>query len=365
MVMKMKKNSKTYHIFLFFSTFTRGLVETFSLVLLYKKGFSVHEIFFFLLILNGVGIATNYFCLKQNPKKVLIVSSLLYGFSFLYLSNLSHNILALIGFAVLLSLSTYSYHAIRHLLALKLLDHKKNTSKYVVLVMYLGIICSSLVGIYLIDKLPLIITSIIVFCLSFLSVIPIRKLSFQKLNHNLSSLHNVKIDQNKILFSIFEQFKVLFLELQPLFLYLYIDSSIHYVGIFNIIVNIASLIIIYFLAKRISKKYFRYFNIILAIILIIKLNIKNGNLLLGLAFLEGIFVKIYETISLENLYDLKNNSIEPYLIVEELIFFISKTCFLLFFYLFNLDIKFVMYICIVGLVISGFFIKESERTKAS
>ena len=38
LVEKIEKNSHIYHLFLLLSTFTRGLVETFSLVLLYKKG---------------------------------------------------------------------------------------------------------------------------------------------------------------------------------------------------------------------------------------------------------------------------------------------------------------------------------------
>ena len=33
------KKSNSYHLFLFLTTFTRGIVESFSLVLLYKKGF--------------------------------------------------------------------------------------------------------------------------------------------------------------------------------------------------------------------------------------------------------------------------------------------------------------------------------------
>ena len=41
----MKNNS--YHLFLFLITFTRGLVETFSLVFLYNKGFMVKEILIF------------------------------------------------------------------------------------------------------------------------------------------------------------------------------------------------------------------------------------------------------------------------------------------------------------------------------
>ena len=72
----MNKNNN-YHLFLFLTTFTRGLVETFSLVLLYKKGFMVKEILIFLLITYLVGIVANYVSLKIKYKTVLIISSIL------------------------------------------------------------------------------------------------------------------------------------------------------------------------------------------------------------------------------------------------------------------------------------------------
>ena len=56
------KKEHTYHLFLLLSTFTRGLVETFSLVLLYKKGFIIEEILFFLLMMYVIGII-----IQPNP----------------------------------------------------------------------------------------------------------------------------------------------------------------------------------------------------------------------------------------------------------------------------------------------------------
>ena len=355
------KKSSLYHIFLFLSTFTRGLVEVFSLVLLYQKGFSIHEIFFFLFLMYSIGIFVNYFSLTFYYKIVLVLSSFFYGISFLYLSSMNTTFFSLILLAILLSWSNYSYHAIRHLLAFLMLEDQGKSTNRIVNMTYLGMIISSITGIYLMEKLSFTITSIIIFLLSFLAIFPILKLKKIPNQTKKTTLSSVKIENYKIVFSILEQFKVIFLELQPLFLYIYIKSSISYVGTFNIIVNLASLIVVYFLVRRMKLKYFKYISVLLGITFLFKLNLKNSFLLLLLAFLEGILVKLYENVSLKNLYTTrKNTSIREYLILEEFIFFGSKSIIMLFFYLSKLSLIIMMYLCIVGIITSGFFIKENQ-----
>lgn len=353
----MKKNT-IYQIFLFLSTFTRGLVEVFSLVLLYQKGISLDNILWFLFFMYTFGIFVNYISLKYSYKIILIISSLLYGLSFLYLSFMNTDMLSVILLALLLASGNYSYHAIRHLLALELLEDSKKSTNKIVTITYLGVIGSSLAGIYLIEKLPFIITSIIIFVMSFLSILPILKLNNKQVTYSRKNLTKVKIDKNKIWFNILEQFKVIFLEIQPLFLYIYIDKSIYYVGIFNVIVNIASLIVVYFLAKRFSKKYFKLICILLGLVFALKLNLKSGIILLGLAFFEGIFVKLYENVSLTNLYSVGDNSNREYLMIEEFIFFGSKSIIMLLACLCRLNIYIILYIGIIGMIFSSWFIKE-------
>ena len=220
----MKKNT-IYQIFLFLSTFTRGLVEVFSLVLLYKKGFTIYNLFFFLFFSYTFGILVNYVSLKFSYKKILSISCLLYGISFLYLTFMDKNILSLILLAILLSSSNYSFHALKHLLALELLEDSKNNTNKIIMITYFGIIVSSLVGIYLIEQLSLVITSIIIFALSFIAILPVLKLGHKPSVYSKKELKKIKIEKNKIMFNVLEQFKVIFLEVQPLFLYIYIDSS--------------------------------------------------------------------------------------------------------------------------------------------
>lgn len=354
------KSNKIYNIFLFLSTFTRNLVNVFSLVLLYKKGYTINNLLFFLFIMYLMGILVNYFSLKIYYKIVLIISSIIYGISFIYLSFLNKGLIFLSILAILLAIGNYSYHTIRHFLALTMFKKGKQDTSFFIMVNYLSIIGASLVGMYLIKRLSLIMNSIIIFILSFISIIPILKQP--RINIDNSRVDKrVFIPKNKIVFNILEQFKVIFMELQPLFLFIYVDKSIYYVGIFNVITNIASLIVIYFISRKINYKYFKYYTLILGLILILKLNIKSGIILLFVAFLEGVFVKIYENVSLSNLYDYKDNNVSKYLLFEELIFFGSKTLILLLYLLVNLDIYSIMYINIVGIIISGLFIRYKGK----
>lgn len=349
--------SRTYNLFLFLSTMTRGLVEVFSLVLLYKRGYSLSNLLFFLIIMYSVGIVVNYFSLKIYYKVVMVMSSLIYGFSFIYLSNMNEGIISLSIFGILLSMGSYSYHAIRHYLALLMLEDGKRKTTNLVAITYLGTITASLVGMFLIEKLSVEVTSIVIFVLSLVGIMPIlRQKKIVVLKQDKDD--RVVIPKNKIIFNILEQFKVVFLELQPLFLYMYIDSSIYYVGIFSVVVNIASLLVVYFLAKKLSKRYFKYYCLVLGLILVLKLNIKSGLYLLFLAFFEGIFIKIYEKFSLDNLYHYGNNNIVKYLLYEELIFFGTKSIIMLVYWGLSLNFYMIMYINIIGVVLSGFFLDK-------
>lgn len=352
-------NRKTYNFFLFLSTLTRSLVEVFSVILLYDKGYSISNILLFLLVMYFIGILVNYVSLIINYKIVLIVSILLYGISYIYLSFMKSSIFSLILFAIILSISSYSYHAIRHSLALSMVDYDngKNINKFLVII-YIATILSNIVGITLISKLSILVTGIVILILSFISIFPILKLNIQS-NYKVD-LKKVYIPRDKVIFSILEQFKVILMEIQPLYLYVYIKRRISYVGTFNILINFASLLLMLFISRKITNKHFKYISILLGIVLILKLNIKNSFILLLVAFFEGIGVKLYEKFSLNNLYDLKNNSINSYLIMEEFIFFITKTIIMFLFMVFVNNLRVIMYICILGIVLSGFYIKDKS-----
>ena len=109
----MKKQIYNYYFFLFLSTFSRGLIEVFSLVLLYKKGFPISTLLFFLLLTYLLGIIVCFISIKLNKKIILILSNIIYGLCFLYLSKIERNYFSLFLLAIFLSFSNYSSHTIR------------------------------------------------------------------------------------------------------------------------------------------------------------------------------------------------------------------------------------------------------------
>src|SRR5699024_3365579 len=118
---------------------------------------------------------------------------------------------------------------------------------------YIAIIVSSYLGGYITNNLGIMWTLGIVIISSLISIIPIIKLEVKndqtKINFDYKG-----IKKNKIAFFIFEQFKVIFLSIQPLFLYIYAKSDIEYIGIFNALLGVASVLFVYFISRKVNLK---------------------------------------------------------------------------------------------------------------
>ena len=78
-----------------------------------------------------------------------------------------------------------------------------------------------------------------------------------------------------------------------------------------------------------------------------------------IAVIEGILVKLYERGSLSNLYDLRESGIVRYLMVEEFVFFGSKSIIMLIFLILGIKLKSILFICIVGIMVSGFVFNKA------
>lgn len=352
-------NGKRYNLFILISTLARNIVEVFSSVILYEKGYSVKDILLFFAILYGFGIVVNivsiYLGRIIKQKNILIISSLIYGYAFYYLSTMSINLINLIIYSLLLSIGSYTYHSMRHYLALSILpkDNKKEIGS-ILICSYIAIIVSSYLGGYITNNFGIMWTLVIVIIASLISVIPIIKLDIKnnkkKINYDYKG-----IKKNKIVFFIFEQFKVIFLSIQPLFLYIYAKSDIEYIGIFNALLGVASVLFVYFISRKVNlKRIFLIGNFLFCLVLIFKINITSSSILLIVAFFEGLLTKMYEMVSTTNVYSKDYKDINSYLMLVEFIFCLVRSLICLFFYFFISNIKLMLYICIGGIFISGF-----------
>lgn len=355
-------NIKRYNIFILLSTLARNIVEIFSSVLLYKMGYSLKEIllFYSIVYLIGAIISTIVIYLTKivKPKYILMLSSIIFSGSFYYMSIMSKTFINLIIFSIIYGMGAYTYHTIRHYYAIKSMNnHERKEIGSILIYTNIAMVISSILGTYVGAKLSRLILAIMVIVISILAIIPIFKYE-DKINDKEVKID--KIEKNKFLFFVCEQAKVINLSLQPLYLFLFVNNTISYVGIFNIVMGISSCIFIYFFVRKVDdKKYFKYLNILFCIILILKLNISNKYLVLVIALFEGLGIKIFEIVSSENIYNIKSTTnIKGYLLIVEIIFCLVRSIMCLMGYFIN-NIKIILYLTIIFIFMIG-FIKRKE-----
>ena len=350
------KNIKFYNIYMFISTFTRNIIDLYSVVYLYKLYPSIKTIIGIYSLVYFLGIFISYLSIKLGNKVgykyILIFSSIITSITFVVLNNTK--IINTYIVSILLSLSIFTYHPLKHYYGITLLNKKEKVGISLILV-YLASFFSSYFVIKDVKPIILIIITII----GIIPTLLIEKNIPKKIEYPKN------IPPSKLQFFIFDQFRIIFLLLEPLYLYI-ISKTISYVGIFNIVITISSVLYLYLIAnnKNINvKKYYCYLNILFVIFLLLKLNITNKTILLIIAFFEGIGIKTNELISTMNLYQIKKLRVsdkEGYLIISEMIFCSTRAIILFIFYLFNINLVIIMYILLIGVFILSFQYSPSE-----
>jgi len=353
---------KRYNIFILLSTMARNVVEIFSSVLLYKFGYSIKEILLFFTILYLVGaissVLTIYLTRIIKPKYILIISSIIFSGSFYFMSVMNKTFTNLIIFSIIYGIGCYTYHSLRHYFAIKAIDNdKRNNIGNILIYTNIGVIIASIALSYIESKLSTLALAITVIVISLIALIPLFKL---KVKEDNTKIKYEKIPRNKFLFFLLEQSKVINLILQPLYLYLFINSKIEYVGIFNVVMGISSCIFIYFFVRKINdKKYFKYLNILFCVFLLLKLNVTNKYLVLLIGLFEGLGVKMFEVVSAENIYNIKKDTnVKGYIVITEIIFCLVRSILCFVGYLIN-DIKIILYGSIVLILLTGFIKRKN------
>lgn len=344
------KTIKNYNIYIFISTFTRNIIDIYSVIYLYQKGFSIKEIVSIYAIVYFLGSFISQLSItignKVGYKYILIISSIITSITF-YLLHKNDSVYLI---SIFLSLSIFTYHPIRHYYGIRLLKHKKEIGKTLIFT-YIASLLSSYIAIKNMKVIYLIIISII-------GIIPAL---FMKKDYCKIIEYPSKIDNQKLKFFFFDQFKIVFILLEPLYLYL-IANKISYVGLFNILLTLSSIACVYLLSNKINiEKHYKYINIIFTIILLIKLNIYNKNVLLIIAILEGMGIKMNELVSTMNLYH-NGRLNEGYIITCERVFCMTRTLILCIIYFLPLNLKLILYILLIGIFFLSFSYKKESIT---
>ncbi len=356
---------KKYNIFIFITSFAKLLVEIFIPLILYNMSFTIKEIILFLILKYSfclLFIPVGYFIGKKySVSTLMILSSIIFSITYIYLSQINKNITSLIILSILYSSYLMFYWLGRHTYGLSIIEDKKttdNVSLYNIFTI-LGGLFSPFIGSYIIEKTNTLTLSTIVLVLMIISIIPLTKIKKIKLNPNTQIKHIIKsFPKTNYIFNTLDQLRYILYTVLPLWIYINIKSKYSYIGILNIITGLGSIIYIYLLSKKMDKNKKDYLSLsllIMGIIYLLKITITSNLAYLIITLFEGITKSSLDTITLRNTYVYqKNYCITSYIIFTEIINNIARTLFLIIFYIFNVPLKTMLLICILGIFLNVF-----------
>lgn len=356
---------KKYNIFIFITSFAKLLVEIFIPLILYNMSFTIKEIILFLILKYSfclLFIPVGYFIGKKySVSTLMILSSIIFSITYIYLSQINRNLTSLIILSILYSSYLMFYWLGRHMYGLSIIEDKKttdNVSLYNIFTI-LGGLFSPFIGSYIIEKTSTLTLSTIVLVLMIISIIPLTKIKKIKLNSNTQIKHIIKsFPKTNYIFNTLDQLRYILYTVLPLWIYINIKSKYSYIGILNIITGLGSIIYIYLLSKKMDKNKKDYLSLsllIMGIIYLLKITITSNLAYLIITLFEGITKSSLDTITLRNTYVYqKNYCITSYIIFTEIINNIARTLFLIIFYIFNVPLKTMLLICILGIFLNVF-----------
>lgn len=356
---------KKYNIFIFITSFAKLLVEIFIPLILYNMSFTIKEIILFLILKYSFClffIPVGYFIGKKySVSTLMILSSIIFSITYIYLSQINRNLTSLIILSILYSSYLMFYWLGRHAYGLSIIEDKKttdNVSLYNIFTI-LGGLFSPFIGSYIIEKTSTLTLSTIVLVLMIISIIPLTKIKKIKLNSNTQIKRIIKsFPKTNYIFNTLDQLRYILYTVLPLWIYINIKSKYSYIGILNIITGLGSIIYIYLLSKKMDKNKKDYLSLsllIMGIIYLLKISITSNLAYLIITLFEGITKSSLDTITLRNTYVYqKNYCITSYIIFTEIINNIARTLFLIIFYIFNVPLKTMLLICILGIFLNVF-----------
>ena len=348
-------NTKKYNIFIIITTFAKSMIEVFVPLLLFNIKFNFKEILFFYLV-EFITILIFYTiiltkCKKIPFKKLMIISSILFSLSYIFINYMTNNIIQLITLSILNGLYLSTYWLSRHFYGISIIKERRttdNVSLYMVFAI-IGSLPASYIGAFIIEKYGYITISIIIFALSLLSLLPLFKI---KIVEDTNKLDLKKITKKyplkNYIFLFFDQLKFFVFLFFPLYIYINIKNELKYIAIANALIGISSIIYILYLAKKMDKNKKDYLNhilIIMFITLVIKLNIHSSTAMLIIIFFEGISKSTLDTIILGDIYSYKKNLNNiSYIIFIEMIYSLFRSIILIIYIIININLKGILYI---------------------
>lgn len=370
------KNHRLFNEYIFLTTFSRNLIEVFIGTILYKKGFTLHQVIFYYLLVNAMSLILCIPCMHFSKKYSNKVLSLIGVISFfilqLVLNIVKKKIYFLYITAFFFSLYRRAYWLPRRYYLLQIMDDKKNiSSNYSVIAILnqLGIIVASYVGSILLEFVSINVITLISFVLLSYSVYILFKLDFKyeknDVKINLKEMYRCAPKSSVINIFCYELqnvYKFLF----PLFVIIYVKNTYTAVGIISLIANIASLIFIYLYGRLINNKR-NYLKLVILLLIVVKvLQINSvGILLIVASFLDGFVAKMYEqSFHKEHVMFSKNFEYSNYNYMFEITQNVGRVLVVLILYIFFKDIKTMLYV-VLAFISIGILFKFNTKAKCT
>ncbi len=355
--MKYDKNEKLFNIYVFFTTFSRNLIEVFIGTILFKAGFTFHEVVLYFVIGYAFSTVLAAPCIafsKRFSNKILAFVGVIAFIALQIILNhpvVSIPYLFLVGFVF--ALYRKAYWVSRRYYTLKLISHQKNVArKYSVMsvINQLGVIVSSYAGSVFLEFFSIEIITMISFALLTLSTFILHFIKFKAEEPSKIKLQPFKAMQktpaSSMLHIIFYELGNIGKCLFPLYLVMYVKNTYTMIGFVGLFANIAALVFIYMYGRLINKKRnFLKLSLLLYIVMkVLQVN-TEGIALMIISFFEGFVLKLYEQ-SFHKDYLILSRKFDPYNfnLLYELVMDIGRLAVIVFLFLCFDDPKTMIYV---------------------
>ena len=377
----MNSNQKKFGIYVFFSTFSRNLIEVFIPVILYKYGFSLKEILLYYLLANVISLIISYTFVqiskKYSNKMLAILGIVAFVVLQISLNFITQSYKYIFLIATFFAIYRRGYWISRRYYNLNVVQDKNIATTYSIIsiINQLGIIFSAYLGSIILDYINLKLLTIFAILLFLASTIPLFLLDFKHEinNKKIQLLETFKsISKSDIyLFGSYELINVIKF-LIPLYLFICVKNTYQTIGIVNLITNLALIIFTYLFGRKLDKSKNSYLKISIILVIltyIFKVN-SLGYVLLTVSFIEGITLKMYELSINKKFYTLsKNFEYTNYNLMYEITQNSFRSIVTLILYLSNFELKTMIYITLAFIFIGVFLntknklIEKQEKIK--
>lgn len=358
-------NRRKFELYVFLSTFSRNLIEVFIPVILYKFGYGLKEVILYFLLSNMFSLILSYplieFSKKFNNKILTLIGIVSFIIVQLMLANIVYSLEYITILAFVYALYRRGYWISRRFYNLQVMEKEKIGTAFSIIsiVNHLGVIFASYIGAIMLDFLDVDTVTIVSIIIFVFSIFPLTFMNFKHEKNNekmhlFKTLKDIPF-RDLYLFGSYELLNVVKF-MFALYIVIYVKDTYATVGLFNLITNLSVLGFSYFYGKKIDEKQ----NLLkLSIVLVVITYIFKANTtyiaLAIVSFLEGIFTKMHEISISKEFYTLSkkfeyNNYNLAYEVVQNSFRSIALFCT----YVFNIDLKAMIYILLAFMFLGAF-----------